>query len=295
MNVLITGANGQLGKEILNLAAHFPKLRLIETDKKSLDICNSISVKHFIQQHNIAVVINCAAYTQVDAAETNENAAYAINHLAVENLAKLAKELQFKLIHISTDYVFDGTASNPYVEKHPVNPQNIYGKSKLLGEQAILNINPANTVIIRTSWLYSQFGSNFVKTIYRLSAQKETLNVVSDQIGSPTYAANLAQTILQIIPKINQHYASIYHFANQGSCSWFQLAQEIVALSNHRCLVVPITSENYPTVAKRPQYSVLACDKIKNDFNLTIPQWQEALKVCISKIKQLNNHNSANS
>lgn len=286
MNVLITGANGQLGKEIVNLAPHFPKLRFIETDKKSLDISNADAVKYFIHQHNIGAVINCAAYTQVDAAETNESAAYAINHLAVKNLAHLAKEFQFKLIHISTDYVFDGTATKPYIENHPVNPQNVYGQSKLLGEQAILNINPPNTIIIRTSWLYSQFGNNFVKTIYKLSAEKEKLTVVSDQIGSPTYAANLAQCILQIIPKINQEQASIYHFANQGSCSWYQFAQEIVSLSKHQCFVVPVTSANYPTVAKRPNYSVMNCDKIKNTFNISIPHWQEALQVCISKIKQ---------
>ena len=285
MNVLITGAGGQLGKEIANLAVHYPDIQLFETDKNIVDICDFNAVKNFILQQNIKAVINCAAYTQVDAAETNVDTAFAINHLAVENLAQLAKELQFKLIHISTDYVFDGTATNPYTEDHPVNPQNIYGKSKLMGEQAILQINPPNTLIIRTAWLYSQFGNNFVKTIYSLSAQKETLNVVSDQIGSPTYAAHLAQTILEIIPKINQHCASIYHFANQGFCSWFQLAQEIVSLAKHHCLVVPVTSENYPTVASRPKYSVLDCDKIKNDFKFSIPPWQEALQECISKIK----------
>ena len=229
--------------------------------------------------------MNCAAYTDVNKAEEEFASADEVNHLAVKNLGLIAKKHQLKLIHISTDYVFDGNSSIPYKESDSTNPQNAYGISKLNGEKALLEINPGNSMIIRTSWLYSEFGNNFVKTMLRLSAEKEQISVVSDQIGSPTYAKDLALAILQIIPEINNNATQIYHYANKGTCSWFQFASAIIELAQQNCEVLPIPSSAFKTKAKRPKYSLLDTDKIQHTFNLEIPNWEDSLRECVLKLK----------
>ena len=222
-------------------------------------------------------IINCAAYTAVDKAEEEPELADAINHLAVANFVQIAKDKNIKLIHISTDYVFDGTNHKPYVETDTPNPQSVYGQSKLDGEIAMHEIKLANSIIIRTSWVYSKFGSNFVKTILRLGKVKDQISVVADQIGSPTNAADLAQTILQILPKVENKTVEIYHYTNDGVCSWSDLANEIIKIAKINCKVNPISTLEYPTKAKRPAFSVMDKRKIKDLSKLKIPNWQESL------------------
>ena len=224
INILVTGSNGQLGSSILSLENNFSDYNLLFTDIDDLDLLNFSDVENYIVKNKIEVIINCAAYTNVDKAEDELGIADEINNLAVENLARLAKKFRMKLIHISTDYVFDGNAEKPYFEKDKPNPQSIYGLTKMKGEKAMMCINPVNSLIIRTSWLYSKYGHNFVKTILELSKEKEKISVVSDQIGSPTYANDLAQAILQLIPSLKNKGVQIYHYANKGKCSWFDFA-----------------------------------------------------------------------
>ncbi len=285
-NLLITGSKGQLGLELRSLEIDFSNYTFFFTDKSNLDITNFEVVSTFISINNITVIINCAAYTNVDKAEDEPVLANKINHLAVENLAKIAKEFSLKLIHISTDYVFDGTSNVPYIEEATTNPQNVYGITKLKGEQALLRINPGNSAIIRTSWLYSNFGKNFVKTILKLSKEKETISVVSDQIGSPTNAQDLAITILKIIPFLKSDGIQLYHYSNIGECSWFQFAEEIVKLSNTSCTVIPTSSSEFNSKAKRPNFSLLNSNKIKQTFNFEIPHWKKSLKICIEIINE---------
>ncbi len=284
IKVLVTGANGQLGLELAVLEHKFPNLNLFFTDKNTLNIVDFEAMESYISKNKIDVIVNCAAYTQVDKAEDVPKIADEVNHLAVKNLGLIAKMHQLKLIHISTDYVFDGNSEIPYKESDATNPQNAYGISKLNGEKALLKIDPKNSIIIRTSWLYSEFGSNFVKTMLRLSAEKEQIKVVSDQIGSPTYARDLAAVILKIIPAINNEGIQIYHYANKGQCSWFQFAEAIMKIAQRNCLILPITSAEFKTKAKRPKYSLLNTDKIQNTFNLEIPNWEDALRECILKV-----------
>jgi dTDP-4-dehydrorhamnose reductase len=216
-------------------------------------------------------------------AESNAELANSINHLAVRNIAMIAKEEKCKLIHISTDYVFDGTTNRPYKETAEPNPQSVYGCSKLAGEKAIININPENAIIIRTSWVYSSFGHNFVKTMLKISKERTEIKVVSDQLGSPTYARDLAYIILELIQHIKNKQVEIYHYTNNGICSWFEFAQAIFKIKNINCKVDPITTNNYPTPAKRPIYSVLDKGKIKNTFQLTIPHWEDSLKEMLTQ------------
>jgi len=284
-NLLITGSKGQLGLELASLKSDFSNYTFFFTDKSNLDITNFEAVSTFISANNIDVIINCAAYTNVDKAEEEPELANEINHLSVKNLAEIAKKLQLKLVHISTDYVFEGNSKIPYSEKAITNPQNVYGSSKLKGEEAILKVHPQNSIIIRTSWLYSKFGKNFVKTMLNLSKEKDSISVVSDQIGTPTNAADLAKTILQIIPLLKSDGVQIYHYANKGACSWFQFAEEIVKLSNNSCKVLPISSVEFNAKSKRPTYSLLNSDKIQQTFKLKIPHWQSSLAACISKLK----------
>ncbi|MDO9038426.1 MAG: dTDP-4-dehydrorhamnose reductase [Lutibacter sp.] len=284
IKVLVTGANGQLGLELAVLEHKFPNLNLLFTDKNTLNIVDFEAMESYISKNKIDVIVNCAAYTQVDKAEDESKIADEVNHLAVKNLGLIAKKHHIKLIHISTDYVFDGNSEIPYKELDATNPQNAYGISKLNGEKALLKIDPKNSIIIRTSWLYSEFGSNFVKTMLRLSAEKEQIKVVSDQIGSPTYARDLAAVILKIIPVINNEGIQIYHYANKGQCSWFQFAEAIMKIAQRNCLILPITSPAFKTKAKRPKYSLLNTDKIQNTFNLEIPNWEDALRECILKV-----------
>lgn len=285
MNILITGSKGQLGLELVNLGHQFPNLNLFCTDKFSLNILNFEEAEQYVLKNKIDAMVNCAAYTDVNKAEDEPEMADEVNHLAVRNLGLIAKKHHLKLIHISTDYVFDGNSEIPYKESDETNPQNAYGVTKLNGEKALLEINPKHSMIIRTSWLYSEFGNNFVKSILKLSKEKESITVVSDQIGSPTYAKDLALAILQIIPAINNSDLQIYHYANKGQCSWFDFASAIVNIANCNCRVLPIPSEAFKTKAKRPKYSLLDTEKIEEAFNLEIPNWEVALKECVLKLK----------
>lgn len=281
--ILVTGASGQLGMELQNLEPDFKQYTFFFTDKENLSITNFENVKNFVLTHKINIIINCAAYTQVDKAEDEPEIANSINYLAVKNLAQIAKTQKCMLIHISTDYVFDGSQDKPYIETDVVNPQNVYGKTKMLGEQAILTINPENAIIIRTSWLYSVYGNNFVKTMLRLGSERNELKVVSDQIGSPTYAADLAMAILNIIPKIKSEKTEIYHYSNGGKCSWYKFAQSIFKNSRIICNVLPVDSSEFHAKAKRPRYSLLNNKKIQSTFGIVISDWEDSLKKCLKK------------
>ena len=277
-NILITGADGQLGMTFKSLPLDGFDYNLIFTNSKDLDITDHQIVRKFILDKKINVIINCAAYTLVDKAEIEANKADQINHQAVANLAQVAKDLFIKLIHISTDYVFDGSKSSPYVESDFTNPQTFYGKTKLNGEIAIKNINPKNSIIIRTSWLFSRFGKNFVNKMLELAKTNKQIRVVSDQIGSPTNANDLVRVILKIIPKIKNNNVELFHFSNEGSCSWYEFAKEIFKINEIDTKLIPVLSNKYPTKAKRPNLSVLSSDKIKNKYKFAIPSWMDALK-----------------
>ena len=285
--ILITGANGQLGREFRELAQAWPTFNFLFAGKEGLSVEDASAVRRYFETNPINFCINCAAYTAVDKAETEAEFAYRINAEAVGNLASVCKIHEAVFIHISTDYVFDGTADQPYKEDHPVSPVNLYGASKLKGEELAIQNNPG-TIIIRTSWVYSSFGNNFVKTMLRLMGERESINVVSDQQGCPTYAADLADAIMQIV---SQHLDSeitrplkaphIYHYSNTGITNWYEFACAIKDLSGKNCLVKPIQTADYPTPAKRPAYSVLETFKIQQAFNITIPFWKESLEKCI--------------
>lgn len=288
MKILVTGAYGQLGNELNCLTSEYPEWQFIFTDIDSLDITNEESVNIFFVKNELDFVINCAAYTAVDKAENDAGTAEKVNAEASRILGKCSKNKGAKLIHVSTDYVFDGSSSKPYVETDNVNPQSIYGKTKLLGEQLCINENP-ETVIIRTSWLYSTFGNNFVKTMLRLAGERGKLNIVFDQVGTPTYAADLAKAILTIIelcenePK--RFIPGVYHYSNEGVASWFDFAKAIFEISEIKCTVSPVRSVEFPTPAKRPEYSVIDKSKIKNTFALNIPYWKDSLKICLERLK----------
>lgn len=282
-NILVTGANGQLGSELRNIG--FSVLdEVFFTDVAELDITNSQAIEHFIKENEIDTIINCAAYTAVDKAEDEPEIAEKVNTEAVANLAKAASKADCLLIHISTDYVFDGTGSTPYTEKDKPCPVSVYGRTKLAGEQAIMK-SGCFYMIIRTAWLYSTVGNNFVKTILRLANERPELNIVADQVGTPTYAADLARAIVSIMKNEERiEHEGIYHFSNEGVCSWFDFAKEIIRLSGKDCKVNPIDTEAYPTKAKRPAYSVLDKSKIKKIFGVEIPEWQEALERMMKRL-----------
>ena len=285
-NLLITGSKGQLGLELANLQSDFSNYTFFFTDKESLNISNFEIVSTFVLKNKITIIINCAAYTNVDSAEDEPDLANEINHLAVKNLAEIASKNSIKLIHISTDYVFDGTSENPYAEEAIPKPQNSYGTTKLKGEKALSKVNPNNSIIIRTSWLYSIFGKNFVKTILKLGKEKDSISVVSDQIGSPTNAQDLAKTILQILPFLKSDGVQLYHYANSGECSWFQFAEEIINISESNCKVMATSSLTFNSKAKRPNFSLLDTKKIKDTFQLSIPHWKDSLKKCVEKLNK---------
>jgi dTDP-4-dehydrorhamnose reductase len=281
--ILVTGANGQLGKELKQLAPSFPQFDFIFLSREDLPIHHFEMVRHFFNTYHPQYLINCAAYTAVDKAEQEKDLAFQVNDEAVGVLAAVCKEHHCKFIHISTDYVFDGTASVPYKEDSPTNPQSVYGASKLEGEQQALQLNP-DCIIIRTSWVYSEFGKNFVKTMMKLLSEKEEISVVDDQIGSPTYSADLAEAILQIIS--SQLWTSgIYNYSNEGVISWYDFALAIKKLINSNCKINPIPTSQYPTPAKRPAYSVLNKSKIQNTFAIQLKGWQESLLVCLNHLK----------
>ena len=270
--LLITGANGQLGSE---LKAILPDA--ISTDANTLDIRDAESISSFVELNSIDTIINCAAYTAVDKAEDEPKIAKSINVDGAKNLAQSGA----KIIHISTDYVFDGMAFKPYITEDATNPLSVYGKTKLEGEREILDI--ADTaLIIRTSWLYSSYGNNFARTMHNLSRDRDILKVVSDQIGTPTYARDLALAIKSILPKIRIGEKQIYHYSNEGVASWYDFAFEILDYFHSKCKIEPIKTADYPTKATRPFYSVLDKSKIKEDFDIKIPHWKESLKRCLS-------------
>ncbi|ATA79262.1 dTDP-4-dehydrorhamnose reductase [Capnocytophaga sputigena] len=275
MNVLVTGANGQLGSEIQNNTHRISNYYFSDAD--SLDITDARAIRAFVQQHAINLIVNCAAYTNVDKAEDDCATAEAINHTAVAHLASVCKEFQLPLIHISTDYVFGGTKNTPYSETDATQPLGVYGRTKLAGEQAIQN-SGIEHLIIRTSWLYSlRFGNNFVKTIQRLSGERPQLKVVADQLGTPTNAADLADFIVQAIE--NAWYRGkreVYHFSNEGVCSWYDFAVAIVAATGNTCEVLPCTSAEFSSKVTRPSYSVLDKTKLKTDFGYRIPYWRDS-------------------
>lgn len=281
--VLVTGSNGQLGSEIRFLSPNY-SFDFIFTDVEDLDITDKAKVHKFLVENSINTILNCAAYTAVDKAEEDFVTADKVNHLAVKYLAESSKELNIKFIHVSTDYVFNGEAFQPYTEDSPCDPQSVYGITKRASEEAIIFLKLPNSVIIRTSWVYSIFGNNFVKTMRRLGSEKPEINVVADQIGSPTYARDLAACILDILPSISTEETQIYHFSNEGVCSWYDFAVAIMELSGYSCLVNPIPSSQYPTPAKRPYYSVMSKSKIKTEFGVKIPHWRESLLKCIKEL-----------
>lgn len=280
-NILVTGANGQLGQAITAMAAQYPDFQFFYTDKDTLDITSPEAVEAYFSGQTINAVINCAAYTAVDKAETDEEAAFLLNFQAPLTLAEAAAKHNSAFIHISTDYVFDGRHYRPYTEQNETSPQSIYGASKLRGEAAVLGYHP-NAIIIRTSWLYSRYGVNFVLRMQELMKEKESLNVVYDQVGTPTYAPDLAAAILAIL----QHpepAGGIYHYSNEGVASWYDFAIAIKGLTGASCRISPVTSDAYPTAAKRPAYSVLNKEKIKSVFGISIPYWKDSLAVCLGK------------
>jgi dTDP-4-dehydrorhamnose reductase len=288
MKILITGAYGQLGNEINCLAATYPEWQFLFTDVDTLDITNENELEIWFQKNKPGFVINCAAYTAVDKAETDHETAKKVNAVAPKLLGKCAKKFGAKLIHISTDYVFDGETFMPYSENDKVNPKGVYGETKLHGEQKCFEGNP-DSIVIRTSWLYSTFGNNFVKTMLRLGNERGHLNVVYDQIGTPTYAADLANAILSIIAITEKNpekfVPGIYHYSNEGVASWYDFAKAIFEISGLNCKVDPVLSDQFPTTAKRPHYSVLNKTKIKNTFGITIPYWRDSLKICGERLK----------
>jgi len=285
--VLITGSNGQLGNEIRVLAPMYPAIEMTFTDVDELDICDAGAVDAFVNASSFDVVINCAAYTAVDKAETDKDLAFRINALAVGNLARACAKKNICLVHVSTDYVFDGTNHKPYTESDPVKPLGAYGLTKWQGEEEVRQ-HAQNAVIIRTSWLYSSFGHNFVKTILRLAAERDSLGIVFDQVGTPTYAADLAKVILDGIPKFLSYKEIVtFHFSNEGVASWYDLAYLVVKSEGLHCRVSPILSAEYPTAAARPHYSVLDKTKIKKELQINIPDWHDGLTRCLEKIRDI--------
>jgi dTDP-4-dehydrorhamnose reductase len=283
--VLITGCTGQLGRDLQEAATRYPALQLLCTDIHNLDLANSNEVTACVLKHQPAFIINCAAYTAVDKAEDEEDKAFAINAAAVQNLADAASACQSHLIHISTDYVFDGTKTTPYTEEDAPNPQSAYGRSKLAGEKTALS-HP-QTMVIRTAWLYTCEGNNFVNTMLQIGSECPFVRVVNDQYGSPTYAADLAGALLTIIDSVihgeKKFVPGVYHYANEGVCTWFDFARRIMQLGHRHCTVQPVTTAEYPVKAARPNYSILCKEKIKTTYGLAIPSWEEALSRCLSK------------
>jgi len=282
-NVLVTGSNGQLGSEIRELSSSY-KYNFFFTSKDELDISNENSVESFVKLNSIDTIINCAAYTAVDRAEEEVQISTEINHYGLKSLARISSDNGIKLVHISTDYVFDGKNYRPYIETDITNPQSVYGQTKLDGEKELLAINPENSIIIRTSWVYSSFGNNFVKTMLRLGKERDELGVIFDQVGTPTYARDLAQTILNILPNIKNADVEIFNYSNEGVLSWYDFAKEIMKMAKIECAIKPIETKDYPTPATRPHYSLLNKSKIKSYYNIVIPFWKDSLKECLVKL-----------
>lgn len=292
VNVLVTGANGQLGQELLALTAEFPSLKLLPATRQELDITNRDQVRQYFDRHPVDFCLNCAAYTAVDQAENHPEAAHRVNVLGPEVLAEACREQDATLIHYSTDYVYHTLCNRPYREEDPTNPQSVYARTKLEGEMKVREALP-RSIIVRTSWVYSAFGGNFVKTVLRLGADRDHLRVVYDQVGTPTYAHDLALATLTMLLRLEGHrdrgaaLGGIYHYSNEGVTSWYDFAVAILDLAGLPCRVLPIESKDYPTLAPRPFFSVLNKEKIKTTFDLDIPHWRRSLQTCL---EQIGNH-----
>ncbi len=284
-NILITGANGQLGNCLRDLAADFQdKYNFYYTDVAELDITDAEAIEKFVADKGIDIIINAAAYTAVDKAEDEVELAYCLNRDAVHNLAEVARNHNCLLVHVSTDYIFSGESCKPYMETDTPAPQSVYGASKLAGEQAIME-SGCRALVIRTSWLYSEYGNNFVKTMLRLGTERESLNVVSDQIGGPTYAGDLAKIIFRLIEVAPiEEKVGIYHFANEGVCSWYDFAKAIMEFGGKKCDVNPIFTSEYPSKARRPSFSVFNLRKTKTTTKMDIPYWRDSLRLIINKL-----------
>lgn len=277
--ILITGSHGQLGNEMQQASTRFPAFNYIYTDVEDLDICDKTALNTYVKANHVDIIVNCAAYTAVDKAEDDVALCFKINADAVRNIGEVAKENSLKVIHISTDYVFDGTNYMPYTEDQQVCPSTVYGKSKLAGENALFE-SCDQAVIIRTAWLYSSFGNNFVKTMLKLGKDKDSINVIFDQVGTPTYAADLASAILQVLSH-EPFVPGIYHFSDEGVCSWYDFTKSIHRIAGITCDLHPIETKDYPARTPRPHYSVLNKAKIKSTFGIVIPHWEESLVKCI--------------
>lgn len=285
--ILVTGANGQLGNEMRNLSSTDPANRYLFTDVQELDITDLASVQAFLSKNTVDYIVNCAAYTAVDKAESDIELCRKINAFAVENLAKASAAIGARMIHVSTDYVYSGTHYMPYIESDAVAPTSVYGVTKLEGEQLLLAANPAS-VILRTSWLYSPYGNNFVKTMLRLGREREKLSVVFDQVGTPTYAADLAAAIVTIL-NAPEFIPGIYNFSDEGVCSWYDFTLTIHRMAGiDTCRVSPIDTADYPSAATRPFYSVMNKKKIKGTYGVKIPHWEESLQKCIAILENKN-------
>lgn len=295
MNILVTGANGQLGRSMQRLGAVSPN-RYLFTDVAELDITDPEAVRRCVAENRIEAIVNCAAYTNVERAEEEEAAADRLNRAAVGNLARAAAEADALLVHVSTDYVFDGCASTPYTEEAPTAPRSAYGRTKLAGEEAV-RASGCRHLILRTAWLYSEYGNNFLKTMLRLTAERESLNVVFDQVGTPTYAGDLALAIFSILEGgLDRGHEGTYHFSDEGVCSWYDFAVEIArAVGHDRCRISPCRTADYPTRAVRPAFSVLDKGKLKRTFGIEIPQWRESMYYCLKRLQSLQAQTSEES
>ena len=287
MNILITGCKGQLGHELMDIQEAWNEHTFFNTDYEELDITNEQAVKSFIKDNKIDGVINCAAYTAVDKAESDTEKAYLLNQDGPKNLAEAIEANNGWMIHISTDYVFDGESNTPYNEESVENPMNVYGRSKCAGEAYVMDCC-SRAIIIRTAWLYSEYGNNFVKTMIKHGQKNASLKVVFDQIGTPTYAFDLAITIMNIVSSDKGIVPGIYHYTNEGVASWYDFAKEIMDLTHIDCVVKPIYSSEYPTAAHRPNYSVLDKTKIKQTYGIEIPHWRDSLKDCIQAMYNMD-------
>lgn len=283
--IVVTGANGQLGNSLRELSAGYSRFTFLFTDVDTLDICDADAVRKYVSDNHVDYILNCAAYTAVDKAEDDEALCMRINSDAVRNLGNAARAAGAKVIHISTDYVFDGTHHLPYVETDATCPASVYGRTKLAGEEALAETCP-DSVIIRTAWLYSEYGNNFVKTMLRLGAEREELRVIFDQVGTPTYAGDLAVAMMAVVEQAenDSFLPGVYHFSDEGVCSWYDFTVKILQIAGLKARVVPIESKEYPAKAPRPHFSVLNKAKIKAAYGVTIPHWEESLRKCMAEL-----------
>ena len=297
MKVLVMGKDGQLGQSFqrlvnFNTQKTIANYNFVFMGREDLDLSNSNIIFEHFEENKYDLILNFAAFTNVDQAETSISKADMVNHIAVKAIAKMAMKHKMRLIHISTDFVFDGTKNKPYLETDKASAINVYGKGKLAGENALMSNMKSNAIIIRTSGVYSEFGNNFVKTIIKLSQKNNYLNIISDQIGTPTYASDLANTILEIITNekfiSNDKPSEIYHYSNDGAISWYEFAKEIVEICKIDCIVNPIPSSDYPLPAKRPKYSLLNKEKISKEYDISIKDWRDSLRICLKNLKTFN-------